>query len=201
MTTPANSATPHLSIPLHSPRYRRLMAWTGVLFGALPLLASISYYFLVRVFLPAPVFGAGIVPIAVTWGLVGLGVFLPMALAGEGLSWAQRLLLLTFGPAFAATIGVMTWLGPVPYLLHVASESSDGQTSATVRSLGDNAGRRGACGNRVELSSGVGLFPHFICGVPDALFGTLDVGDTVLIEGRTSRFGTLGHGLKVPEAG
>lgn len=201
MTFPTNSGASYLSIPLHSPRYRRLMAWMGVLFGALPLLASIPYYFLVRMFLPAPMFGAGIVPVAVVWGLVGLGVFLPMALAGEGLSWAQRLLLLFLGPVFAAAIGVMAWLGPVPYLLHVASESLDGQTSVTVRSLSDNASGRGACGNRVEFSSGVGPFPHFICGVPDALFGTLNVGGTVLIEGRTSRFGTLGHGLKVPDAG
>jgi hypothetical protein len=179
----------------HCPRYRRRLAWIALVFGALPLVASVPYYFLVRMFLPAPSFGVGVVPVAVIWAVVGLLVFAPMAFGGDRVTLGQQLLLLLMGPGLTAAIGVMAWVGPVPYLLHVASESQAVEVVSTVASLGHGASKRN-CGNGVELSTGVGVFPHKVCFVPDPVFRTLGTGDRVVVEGQASRFGLLGHTLR-----
>lgn len=199
MTNPKDPGTPYIVIPLHSPRVRRLLGWTGLVFGALPLLASIPYYLLVRWFLPASEFGAGVTPVAVVWGLVGLVVFGLIALAGDAQSFWRRLLLPVLGAPFAAMLGVMAWVGPVPYLLHVASESQPGEVVATVRNLSDNATRRVDCRRQVELSTGVGVFPHSLCAVPESVFRKLRKGDRVVVDGQASRFGLLGHALRATE--
>lgn len=199
---PLDNSAPRLgflAFDPHCPRYRRRVAWTALVFGALPLLTSVAYYFLVRMFLPAPAFGAGIVPIALIWTLVGLWVCAPMALASEALNLGQRLLLLLMGPSLAAAIGVMAWVGPAPYLLHVASQSQATEVVSTVRSLSSRASKRN-CGNGVELSTGVGMFPHRFCGVPDSVFATLRNGGRVVVEGQASRFGLLGHTLRPYES-
>lgn len=195
---PLNNSDPRvgfLTFDPHCPRYRRRVAWTALVFGALPLLASVTYHFLVRMFLPAPSFGVGVVPVALIWAIVGLWVFAPMAFGGDRVTLGQRLLLLLMGPSLTAAIGVMAWVGPVPYLLHVASPSQAGDVVSTVVSLENRASKRN-CGNGVELSTGVGVFPHKVCYVQDSVFRTLRKGDRVVVEGQASRFGLLGHTLR-----
>jgi hypothetical protein len=170
--------------------FRKYLLVGGGLLVVTPLVFLMGHLLFNRWFLPSDHFRDWVVPVIVLFAAGWFALLLPLLVAlARDMHWIGWLSL-PLGTLAGAAVGLMFLSGPVSHALHVLSSPAETRRLETVVGKDSSVSLwRNTCRQHFSLRPTVPHLERKLCGISDALFVAVEVGDEVELEGTASRFG------------